>query len=341
MPDLSGTTADVLSMPAGPALSSTSDAPVIDNTAPETGSGPSPDTADTPAAPPADGSAGEAAAEAEGDAASAEQPAVKSKQPFSERLSEVVAQRRAAEERANRAVEAAAALGEQVKSLLAQINQPKPESAPPVQEVARPDRNDFDNPGDYDQALIDWAAERAARRASDEALRAAEQRAAEQKAADESARAVADQAKQNEATAREWGDRRAKAIEAHPDYAEIAERDDLQITVPMAHAIINADSGPEIAYWLGKNPEEAARIAALDHPVRQAIEIGKIAAAIAAPPKVEVSRAPRPIPRTVGNNANAGPKDPREMTTEEYAAQRMPQLQAERRASTLGMPPRQ
>jgi hypothetical protein len=347
MPEpMSGTMADVLSLPPGPALSATSDAPP--NAPPEAPAAaesepiasPPAEPTSTPEAPAeAESGAVEHAEEAEADAG--EQPVAKPKQPFSERLSEVVAQRRAAEERANRAVEAAATLADQVKSLMATIEKqaaPKPETPAPPAEAARPDRNRFDDPDAYDQALIDWAADRAASRAAAETSRIAEQKVAEQRAADEKAKADADVAAQNEITARDWSEKRTKAVESHPDYAEVAERDDLQITVPMAHAIVNSDNGPEIAYWLGQHPEEAARIAQIGNPVRTVYEIGKIAAAIAAPPKPEVSKAPRPIPRTVGNNANAGPRDVAEMTTEEYAAHRMPRLQAERRASTLGIP---
>ena len=48
------------------------------------------------------------------------------------------------------------------------------------------------------------------------------------------------------------------------------------ITDQMAAAIIGNESGHDVAYFLGKNPQEAGRIASL-HPVEQSIEIKKIA----------------------------------------------------------------
>lgn len=60
------------------------------------------------------------------------------------------------------------------------------------------------------------------------------------------------------------------------DWQEVVGRTDLQITADMARALLETSESHEIAYHLGKNPEESARIAGLT-PYRQVVEIGKLA----------------------------------------------------------------
>ena len=92
----------------------------------------------------------------------------------------------------------------------------------------------------------------------------------------------------------------------------------------MAQAIQASDIGPEVIYFLGSNPKEAARISRLP-PVLQAKEIGKIEANLASsPPVKKTSSAPAPIApvaaRTTGG-ASYDTTDPRSlktMTTSEW-----------------------
>src|SRR5260221_12946246 len=95
----------------------------------------------------------------------------------------------------------------------------------------------------------------------------------------------------------------------------------------MAQSIARLDNGPAIAYHLGKNPKEAARIAALPNPM-QLIEMGKLSATLAAPKSPEVSRTPKPI-KPLGSKASAGPKLISEMSMDEYAAQRNAKIREE------------
>lgn len=99
-----------------------------------------------------------------------------------------------------------------------------------------------------------------------------------------------------------------KLIESWESKASRAKYDDfdevvgeLQPSTPWAAAIMTADNGDEIAYYLGKNLEEAKAIAALD-PVSQIRAIGRLEAKLAAnppapPPK---SKAPPPIAPLTG-----------------------------------------
>ena len=82
----------------------------------------------------------------------------------------------------------------------------------------------------------------------------------------------------------------------------------------LAMAIFETAAPADVAYYLGKNPQEAARIAKLD-PVRMALELGRMESkAIVPPPKKKTTAAPPPItPVGQAAAANAEPdaaKDP-------------------------------
>ena len=71
-------------------------------------------------------------------------------------------------------------------------------------------------------------------------------------------------------------------------------------------AIMDEDNGPQVAYHLAKNPEEAQRIAGLT-PLKQAKEIARLASKLAsepAKPKAP-SQAPAPIAPVTGTAASA------------------------------------
>ena len=91
-------------------------------------------------------------------------------------------------------------------------------------------------------------------------------------------------------------EREEAAREKYSDYQDVVHRDDLLISDYMADVIMSSDVGPEVAYHLGKHPEEAARIHGLP-PLQQAKEIGRLEASFSnnpAPVK-KVSSAPEPI----------------------------------------------
>ncbi len=91
-------------------------------------------------------------------------------------------------------------------------------------------------------------------------------------------------------------DEKADAVrEKYEDFDQLVSNPNLTITKTMAEVIQESDIGPEVAYHLGKNPHEAARIAALS-PVQQAREVTKLEARlIAEPPVKKVTSAPAPL----------------------------------------------
>lgn len=196
----------------------------------------------------------------------------------------------------------------------------------------RPTRDEFDDPDLYDEALTDWGKR--------EGVRAAEQKAATDKATEEAeatrvATEKANEAREAEVTAfhTKWQATRTEALTKYPDYAEVAEADPKDggpvITDAMAAAIMQVENGPDVAYHLGQNTDEAARIAALTNPVMHFIEIGKIAERLANPVR---RRAPRqePIEPIDGGTAPADTSE-QEPDMEAYAARRNKELVATRR----------
>lgn len=113
-------------------------------------------------------------------------------------------------------------------------------------------------------------------------------------------------------------------IEDYEDVAYYARIDDHVVNLVMA-----MDEGPRIAYYLGKNPEVAARINSLDETLA-AVELGRIDARLSfereakakSPP---VSKAPPPPP-TIEATEPAVSKDPSEMSDAEFAKWRKRQI---------------
>ena len=92
-----------------------------------------------------------------------------------------------------------------------------------------------------------------------------------------------------------YHDREEAAREKYADFEQVAYNPKLPITEIMAETIRASDAGPDLAYWLGSNPQEAARISRLS-PFLQAKEIGKIEAKLSDnPPVKKSSSAPAPI----------------------------------------------
>jgi hypothetical protein len=145
---------------------------------------------------------------------------------------------------------------------------------------------------------------------------------AEQKAQELLARREA--AAQQAAVLESYQEREEEARNKYDDFEQVAYNPNLRVTDVMAQTIQASDIGPEVIYFLGTNPKEAARIAQLPS-LLQAKEIGRIEAKLASDPPVKrTSTAPAPIApvtaRTSGSNSydTTDPRSIKTMSTSEW-----------------------
>lgn len=113
--------------------------------------------------------------------------------------------------------------------------------------------------------------------------------------------------------------RELMAREKFTDYDAVTRNPSVPITPAMAEIIRDSDLGPDLAYHLGKNVTEAAKIAALPAN-RQAVELGKLEARLSAP-KPLPKQPPAPV-QPVSGIVAGGSRDPGKMSMAEYAAWR-------------------
>ena len=177
-----------------------------------------------------------------------------------------------------------------------QAQQTKPNGEPRLEQ--------FDNIEEYVTAKAKWVA----KNEMNETLTAREKAYAEQNA-------QAAQAK----SAETWAKRVAKATAEMPDFEDVVESSDVDFKDPVVlHAIVESDLGPQIAYYLASNPDEADVIAGLTGAAAVRA-IGRLEAKIEAG-TVSATKAPAPI-KPVGNKAKSE-KAPEEMSPKEFAAWR-------------------
>jgi hypothetical protein len=132
------------------------------------------------------------------------------------------------------------------------------------QDKPTPDR--FQTTEEYVEAVSAWTAERVI---SEQITKRAQQDEARRQQADAETRTHA------------WSDAEAEAEDRYDDYLTVTRNPALQINNSMLEVIQQSDVGPDLAYFLGKNPAEAERIAKLS-PLVAAKELGKLETKISA-----------------------------------------------------------
>lgn len=104
-----------------------------------------------------------------------------------------------------------------------------------------------------------------------------------------------------------------------PDFDEVVRSDSLAMPPHVVRELADLDKPAAVAYWLGKNPAEAKRIAGLG-PTGVARELGRIEARLSVPPTPapQLTAAPEPPPRAVrGSGGNR--IDPDKLSVEQWA----------------------
>ena len=121
-----------------------------------------------------------------------------------------------------------------------------------------------------------------------------------------------------------------KAEERYADYHEVTA--DLPVTENMAFFILGHEKGPDIAYYLGRNPDEANRIRNLS-PVQQGYEMARLEAKLETPQAAAkaVTNAPEPITPVRPKGSSAPRTDLSKVSMAEYARIRQQQMRDARK----------
>lgn len=109
----------------------------------------------------------------------------------------------------------------------------------------------------------------------------------------------------------------ADSASKYADFNEVVTAPDVPITPEMVKALAETDDPAALAYYLGKNKEEAARIAGLK-PLAIAREFGLIEAKLAKQPRKSVTQAPDPITPVSGSDGSE--PDLKDLSFSEYEA---------------------
>jgi len=304
-----------------PALSATSDMPVVE-TKPDASLAEKPAAEAVPPEPEkADGEAEQSEESATSATETPGQPAAP--RGVGKKIAELTRQREDEKRRAD-------SEHEEKLRLLALLEAKKAEGVQEDAEPVKPAKADYSDPDRWDEALMSYADEKAAWTARREVnARLAEEQGRIQEAASAEGQKMAREA---------YKERMEKTREKYPDFDEFANSAEVKVSMPVAHAIIQSENGPDIQYYLGQHPEEAERLSAMTvrqfNPqtrtmdavpdvARQLLELGKIVAKIStAPPlKPAISNAPKPLKPLKGGEA-AVSKDPQNMSMDEYARYR-------------------
>lgn len=187
---------------------------------------------------------------------------------------------------------------------------PKVEVSDPV----KPVEGDYENYNDFIEALTDYKTD----------IKLAERdKVNTEKASQDKAEAVRVKAQES------FGEQVTEARKKHDDFdAVVIDNQEVAITESMVVIMQESPLGAEVAYHLGKNPEEALRIANLS-PTAQAMALGRIEGIIDAPiqtttPKL-VSTASEPVGKGIQGKGAVPSKKLSDLSMEDYARERLKQ----------------
>lgn len=216
----------------------------------------------------------------------------KPKNKLENRFSEITAQRRKAEERAEREAERASAAERERDELKARLA-PKEAAA---SDAPKPVPGDYADAFEYAEDLAEWTAENVLKERD---------KAEAKKAADAEAAKVT----------RAWQKRVEATQKEMPDYEDTVAASEVMISDPVRDAIIESEYGPKILYLLATEPEIAEKLSGLSI-LGQLRELGKLEAKFEKPdakaetdskPVIERPRAPAPISPVRGSKAADNP----------------------------------
>ena len=267
-------------------------------------------------------------AEAEAAALAEDTDPVKLKAARDQAKADAAAKALEAEEAKKRA-EAAQAEAERLKAE-AEARAAERPVVPKAEDDPAPDRDQFDDPDQYEAAMRSHAARAEIRKANEaadaEAKKGREAQAKKQE--EERAKRVNEQVATLHKT---FNERVAKAKPDIPDYDEkVTNNEKLILRNDVFFTIEKSEMAPYLLHHLATNPEEAESLNKLD-PIEAAIRLGEIQAEIRIARKPKPSNA-KPPHKPLGQGASPERKTPDEETMDEFAQRRAREEAAARAA---------
>lgn len=169
-----------------------------------------------------------------------------------------------------------------------------------------PDPATFDSDAKYTAALAAWTVEKTF--------------IARQTKAHEANTATA-RANAAEAGVNLFRERAMALTDLYPDIeAKVFKDQTLPMSQVMADTLMGSEKGPEVAYYLSANREEAQRIKEMQ-PLAAAAALGRLEAKLSLPKPRTETKAPPP-PSTLNGTVKGPGKNPEDMTQAEYVAWR-------------------
>lgn len=142
--------------------------------------------------------------------------------------------------------------------------------------------------------------------------------ATEARAVERTARQIASE--RQEQTVTIWNERCDDFRAVAPDFDAVVFNDNLTVPAKVTELVLSVENGPAVAYFLGKNPNEIARIARLSER-DAAIAIGQLSNRVTLPASKRATGAPPPV-TTVSGSGNASSVDPAKLNNRDYRAWR-------------------
>lgn len=171
-------------------------------------------------------------------------------------------------------------------------------------ESAKPKPDDFEDYGEYTEALADWKVEQKLKER-------------DKKTKEETQKA--EFAKTHKEKVENYTNLVKEAQERYEDFDEVINEYDGPLTSAMQAALLDSDVGPDVAYYIATTEGEGERLAKLGI-VALNKEIGKIEARLEnreSKAVVKTTKAPPPL-TPIGKGKSTVSKDPSNMTFEEY-----------------------
>ena len=171
-----------------------------------------------------------------------------------------------------------------------------------------PDPSQFDDWDKYLQAKVDFEASKRLQQVES-------QRSVEQ---------------QQAARLQSFNERAAAVRQANPDFDSVLQTAAVAVSDAVMDTILDTEDGPNVAYYLAKNPLELLRLNTLPER-QQVLELGRISARLSTKPEPRrVSSAPEPV-KPAGRTASPPRRIEDARSMEEHARMRNEQLAKTRR----------